>query len=57
MPTIGFCSGRPPVEPKKGALPNAKIPPSDATSQYPLPSNVDAIPTIGLLSRRPPVDP
>ena len=26
MPTIGSCSGRPPVEPKKAASPNAKIP-------------------------------
>ncbi len=33
MPTIGWFSCSPPVEPKNAALPKAKIPPSDATSQ------------------------
>ena len=33
MPTIGLASALPPIDPWKGALPNAKIPPSEATSQ------------------------
>ena len=35
MPTIGLSSGCPPVEPKKPASPKVKMPPSEATSQYP----------------------
>jgi hypothetical protein len=33
MPTIGLFSFCAPVEPKKPASPNLKIPPSEATSQ------------------------
>ena len=40
-----------PVDPWNAASPKAKIPPSDATSQYPPPSGVTAIPTMGLFSR------
>ena len=47
----------PPVEPKKPASPNEKIPPSDATNQYPRPVGVATIATIGLFSRMPPVEP
>jgi hypothetical protein len=36
IPTMGMFSGRPPIEPSYPALPNAKMPPSAATSQYPL---------------------
>ena len=32
MPTIGLSSGCPPIDPKNGASPKAKTPPSDATS-------------------------
>src|SRR5437016_2748402 len=37
MPTMGLLSRIDPVEPKNLALPKAKIPPSEAASQYPLP--------------------
>ena len=57
IPTIGLLSAMAPVEPKKAASPKAKIPPSDATSQYPFPEGVAARPTIGRLSMIPPVDP
>ncbi len=43
--------------PKKCASPYEKIPPSEATSQYPPPSGVDAIPTTGLFSTMLPVLP
>ena len=33
MPTTGATSGAPPIEPRNGASPNEKIPPSAATSQ------------------------
>ncbi len=33
MPTIGLLSGWPPIDPWKLAVPNEKMPPSDATSQ------------------------
>ena len=33
------------------------MPPSEATSQYPPPSGVDAMPTTGLFNRSAPVDP
>ncbi len=39
-----------PVEPKKPASPKEKIPPSEATSQYPPSSWVGVMPTIGLAS-------
>src|SRR5947199_2784296 len=57
MPTMGLLRRIDPVEPKNLALPKVKIPPSVATSQYPLPSGVDAIPTIGLLSLIDPAEP
>jgi hypothetical protein len=55
MPTTG-PSAVEDAEPKKGAL-KAKTPPSDATSQYPLPEGVAAMSTIGLLSRTEPSPP
>ena len=54
---IGLFNLMAPVDPKKAASPKAKIPPSDATSQYPLPDAVEAMPTIGLFSLMAPVDP
>ena len=57
MPTIGWFSRMPPVDPKNAASPKANTPPSRATSQYPLPVGVAAMPTIGWLSRMPPVEP
>ena len=42
---MGLLSGMPPIEPRKGASPNAKTPPSDATSQYPSALGVRAAPT------------
>jgi hypothetical protein len=33
MPSIGCVNAIPPVDPKNGAFPNVKIPPSDATIQ------------------------
>src|SRR6267378_7344474 len=57
MPTMGLLRWIDPVEPKNVALPKAKIPPSVATSQYPLPSGVPAMPTIGLFSLIDPVEP
>ena len=38
-------------------LPKAKIPPSEATNQYPPPSAVGAIPTMGLFRVGRPVEP
>jgi hypothetical protein len=46
-----------PVDPKKAASPKLKIPPSDATNQYPPPSGVAAIPTTGWAKWRDPVEP
>src|SRR2546426_182486 len=46
MPTIGLFNLMLPVDPRNGAS-NAKMPPSLATSQYPLLSLVGAMPTIG----------
>src|SRR5437867_11320390 len=46
--TVSTATGEPvepPLEPRKGASPKAKIPPSAATSQYPAPLGVAAIPT------------
>ena len=37
------------MEPWKAASPKEKMPPSDATSQYPPPSEVAAAPTYGRL--------
>jgi hypothetical protein len=56
MATTGL-SGAPPCEPNKPALPKAKMPPSEAVSQYPLPSGVAAIPTIGRFRGCPPSEP
>src|SRR5258708_166225 len=47
----------PPVDPKNGASPKLKIPPSAATNQYPFPDGVAAIPTIGWFSASAPVEP
>jgi hypothetical protein len=57
IPTMGLFRWIDPVEPRKTASPKAKMPPSDATSQYPKPVGVRAIPTIGWLRRVDPVDP
>src|SRR5436190_30612 len=56
MPTIGWASLMLPVEPLKCASPKAKIPPSVATSQYPLPVGVVVMPTIGLASLMLPIE-
>ena len=40
MPTIGRLRGDPPWDPKNLASPYPKIPPSEATNQYPLPEGV-----------------
>ena len=45
------------MEPWKAASPKLKIPPSEATSQYPSPSAVAAMPTIGLFRGWPPMEP
>ena len=50
-------SRRSPVDPKNSASPKLKMPPSVATSQYPLPDGVAAMPTIGWFRRMSPVDP
>ncbi len=57
MPTIGWFSGVPPIDPWKSASPKAKMPPSAATSQYPPPPGVAAMPTIGWFSGVPPIEP
>src|SRR6185437_1824688 len=57
IPTTGLTSLRFPADPKKDVSPKLKMPPSEATSQYPLPSGVHAIPTTGCFSCRLPVDP
>ena len=57
MPTMGLFSLMLPVEPWNPASPKEKMPPSEATSQYPLEEGVDAMPTIGWLSGRPPIEP
>ena len=54
---MGLLSFTLPVDPENAAFPKAKIPPSEATSQYPPPSGVAAIPTMGLLSEMAPVEP
>ena len=40
MPTTGSFRTVPPVDPKNGASPKVKMPPSAATSQYPRPVDV-----------------
>ncbi len=57
MPSTGALRRSAPVDPKKRASPKLKIPPSPATSQYPLPDGVAAMPTIGAFSGRPCIDP
>ena len=57
MPTIGLFRCWPPMEPKKPASPKLKMPPSDATSQYPLVLGVTPMPTTGWLRRMLPVLP
>src|SRR5580658_7054815 len=54
---MGFTSARPPIDPKYPASPKANTPPSDATNQYPPPSEVAAMPTTGATRCRPPIDP
>src|SRR5665647_2844217 len=56
-PTTGRLRDSDPVDPWKPASPKAKIPPSEATSQYPFPEEVGAIPTTGRLRVSDPVDP
>ena len=46
-----------PVEPWKGASPKEKMPPSEATSQYPEPPGSAAMPTMGRLRCMAPVEP
>ena len=53
MPTMGALRCMPPVEPKNEASPKLKMPPSEATSQYPCPDGVAAMPTMGALSAVP----
>src|SRR5579872_173723 len=59
MPTAGdwVLPGGGVALPKKGASPKLKMPPSEATNQYPPPSGVAAIPTIGWLRWIAPVEP
>src|SRR5437764_650426 len=57
MATIGRFSAMLPVDPWKPASPKLKIPPSDATNQYPFPLGVAAIPTIAALSCSPASEP
>src|SRR5579871_3948172 len=57
MPTMGALSFRPPVDPRNVASPKAKMPPSDATSQYPPPSADAAMLTMGRLSFSAPAEP
>src|SRR3954453_8867908 len=57
MPTIGEVRRMAPADPRKRASPKAKIPPSEETSQYPLPVGVGAISTIGVLRSKEAVDP
>src|SRR3954453_2173492 len=57
MPTMGLFSFMLPVDPWNRASPKLKMPPSDATIQYPPQVGVGDIPTIGLLSGVPPIEP
>ena len=45
------------MDSRNGASPKAKMPPSAAASQYPLPEGVAAIATTGALRGVPPIDP
>ncbi len=47
MPTMGAFSGVPAIDPRYGAWPYAKTPPSADASQYPPPLLLEAIPTRG----------
>src|SRR5664280_2648604 len=55
MLTTGAARGRPPVEPKNGAPPKEKTPPSEATSQYPPVLVSLAVLTTGLFRTRSPI--
>jgi hypothetical protein len=57
MPTIGLLSGMFPAEPKNPMVPKVKMPPLEATSQYPPASAVTAMPTIGWLRCMLPIEP
>ena len=57
IPVIGLLSFTAPVDPWNAASPKEKMPPSEATSQYPWPDGVAAMPTMGRLSFRSPVEP
>ena len=57
MPTMGAVRGVLAVEPRKSASPKAKMPPSDATIQYPRADGVSAMPTMGRLRWMAPVEP
>ena len=54
---MGCLRGRPPSEPKKGAVPKLKMPPSEATRKYPAPFGPVIMPMTGLFSTRLPVLP
>ena len=53
MPTMGLLRLMPPADPKNPADPKLKMPPSDATSQYPPSLPLCAMPTMGLFSGDP----
>ena len=55
-PTTGWSRGLPPMEPKNGAPPKLKRPPSAATSQYP-PTGSAVMATTGPLRGVPPMEP
>ena len=57
MPTIGWFSGWPPIEPWNWAFAEGEEPAVGATSQYPPASAVAAMPTTGLFRVMEPVDP
>ena len=57
MPTTGLFNAMAPVDPSNLAFPNEKMPPSDATSQYPWLVLVPAMPTTGRLRWMAPVEP
>ena len=53
MPTIGALRRNPPMEPRNGASPKLKMPPSEPCSQYPPPSRVAVMPTTAAFSAQP----
>ena len=57
MPTTGALRWSAPAEPWNVALPKVKMPPSEATSQYPPSPRVSAIPTMGAFRCVPPMEP